>query len=147
MREAEQTMREMKGSAQRTAGASVRYIRTNNAGTYAWTGQADTPSPGAPTVGNAYFEITLTSANAAVFLNDLVFELFKSTDAGATYTQVDPTAGGDVQFFLQPAAPIGITPFETKWLASISAPINTYVAFKLQALTTDEATITVERRD
>ncbi|MFM9793294.1 hypothetical protein [Streptomyces turgidiscabies] len=146
MREAEQTMRELKGSSQRTAGASLRYIRTNSADPWAWSGQLTTASPGSPSTGNAFFDILLTSTNAPVFLNDLVLEMFKSTDSGATYSQVDPTAG-NVVFFLKPAAPIGITPYQTKWLASVSGPINTYAAFQLQALTTDEVTITVTRRD
>ncbi|MGW6120431.1 hypothetical protein ACWFRF_15420 [Nocardia sp. NPDC055165] len=139
-------MRELKGSAQRTGGASVHYIRTDNAGTYAWTGQVTTASPGSPSTGGAFFVVTLTSVNAEVFLNDLVVDLFKSVDAGATYSAVDPSSGY-VLYILEAAAPIEITPFQAKWFLSLFGPINTYVAFKLQALTTDEVTIGVVRRD
>lgn len=146
MREARQVLDELKGSSQRTAGASLMYHRTNGAEPYAWTGQLSTASPGAPSIGNAFFDIVLTAANADVFLNDLVLELYRSTDSGATYNPVDPTTA-NMSFFLRPAAPIGITPYQTRWLLSISGPINTYAAFALQALTTDTVTISVTRRD
>lgn len=144
LREAQQTAQERKGSAQRVAGSNLRYFRTSNTGEYAWEGQTDFQSPQAPSTGGAFFTITLTSQNAPVFLNDLVVEVFKSNDGGDTYTEVDPFELTTV-WTLLPAAPIGITPYEARWLFYLHSTLDDYVAFKLQALTTDVVTITVER--
>lgn len=143
LNEARQVLNERKGSAQRVAGSNVRFFRIENEGDYAWSGQASTVSPQDAARGGAFFVVTLTSQVAPVFLSDLVVELFKSTDSGVTYL---PVTDGSATYRVEPIAPIAITPYESAYFVSLGAVLNTYLAFKLQALATDDVSIDVTVR-
>jgi hypothetical protein len=144
LRESRQVRLERKGSSQRVAGANLRYFRTDNTGEFAWTGQADLQSPQSPSTGGAFFTVTLEAETTPIFLHDLVVELYTSSDSGSTWDPVAITSTTHT-YTLQPAAEIIITPHEAAYLLSLAAPLDTYMAFKLQALTTAPVTIAVER--
>lgn len=146
LRNATQTARERK-ARQRIGGSSIRYYRTDNTGTYAWSGQLDTPSAQSPTtIGYAVFVVTLTSTTSPAFLSSISAQVESSTD-GVTWTPIPWLAApfGAPDWTLNEADAIEAEPFKATYRMFHGGALNSYRRFKLQALTTDPVSISLTR--
>ena len=151
--DAQQISKERK-SAQRIAGASLRYFTSETADTFDWSGQLTKPT-GSVDFGYETFEVLLTSETVSVPLVDAALKMFASENSGATwdeYTYADsasesrsPFVGHAMSFDIirSPGATNG--PGESRWFVSVVGFINHYAAFKIQVAGMDEVTISVTR--
>ncbi|WP_437770606.1 hypothetical protein [Arthrobacter sp. KNU40] len=145
LREAAQTASERK-AMQRIGGSSLRYYRTNNAGSYAWSGRLDTVSAQSSTTGLARFLVNFTSSANEAFMSSIVVEVEQSTD-GVTWTPLpwstSPVGGFDWQ--VQDAGVVNTEAFNAKYDLFLRGPLNAYRRFKIQALTSDPVSISLTR--
>lgn len=148
LREAQQAMRELKGTSQSFGDDSLYYHRRSNVGEFAWSGRVDSPAP-QPGSGGAFFEATVYSPNVEVALSDLVLEVFVSSD-GITwtpYTTLDSfnTVSPNLNYYCDRKPASNNVPNEASWIIGLIANLNARAAFKLQALSTDDVSISVVR--
>lgn len=147
MRRIAQTAKERKGK-QRTGGASSRFFTSENPGQFDWSGKLSTPDPQSPTFGIKQFLVTLTAERVNFLQDDLVKEVYVSSDSGATWKR---HTYKDATKLVPPYAFYGASRYPTtvndlhisKWLLSFDGPLNTWVAFKLQVIADDRVSISM----
>lgn len=151
LKDARQTARELKGSAQRVGGANLAYLVSENAGQFDWSGTINNSVN--PAYGLLTFDVTLKASRALVPLVDVAMTVFYSAN-GTTweeypfsrgiremYSGTGPEIWADVA--LVPGA--SNAPGEVKYAVQLYGRLNSRVGFKLQAAGTDEVEITVAR--
>lgn len=151
--DARQVSRERKGSSVKVTGANLAYITSQTGSTYDWSGPLD-GAAGSPTYRQARFTITLTSSKAEVPLVDLAATLYYSP-TGSGYTEypvrqyyLDTYTGtGGPELWRQLRVNPGVEngPGESRWTFHVFGKVGSFIAFKLQAVGTDELTISITR--
>lgn len=145
LREAVQAANERK-AMQRVGGSNLRYYRTNNSGTWAWSGQLDTVSAQSGTTGLARFLVSFTSSTNIAFMSSIVVEVEQSSDA-TTWTAMpwSSSAFGGFDWQVQDGGVVNAEPYKAKYDLFLRGPVNSYRRFKIQALTSDPVSISLTR--
>lgn len=151
--EARRDMAELKGAPQRVSGANLTYFASELAESFDWSGQLSTVHP-ATGRGYSGFTITLTSKTAVVPMTDLAVVVYHSTDGGTTWNEYSQGRGiadsyngvaPEISRFLTVLQGTEVEPFTAKYSLLLYGVLNTRVAFKVQAFSTDEVTVSVTR--
>lgn len=142
LRAAEQALNERK-AMQRVGKSSVSYYRTNDAGSYLWSGRLDFQSGQSPTVGMANFMVNLTSSASPAFLSALVATVESSSD-GVTWNQIR-SDGSSNPWRMQEGSVVTAQPYVAAYEVIMTGTYMEYRRFKVQALTSDPVSISVVR--
>lgn len=150
--EAREASRELKGSAQRVSGANLAYFVSSSPSTYDWVGRLDN-ALSLSGRGQARFVITLNSSTAVVPMTDVAVTVFYSTD-GVNYAEYGYARGiaesynaiaPEITRRLEALHGAEVPPGTAKFSFLLYGQYNAHVAFKVEAVGTDEVTIDVVR--
>lgn len=150
LREMKQLEREQKGSMQRTTGNNLRYFIVDNPGEFAWSGKLPTHPTSEFFIYGVELEVTLTSENQEFPFTDLAFVQYTSNNGTDWYeapyypNYSDPN-DREITCVKSESKGQSVTPFKSKWHISMSARQSTWLALKLQALSTDKVTLSIVR--
>lgn len=151
--EARRDMAGLKGAPQRISGANLTYFAGDLPTGFDWSGQLSTAHP-ATGRGYAGFTITLTSKTAVVPVTDLAIIVYHSTDGGVTWNEYSQSQGlsdtyngiaPEISRFLTVLQGTEVEAFTAKYSFLLYGVLNTRVAFRVQAFSTDEVTVSVTR--
>ncbi|MBV1778670.1 hypothetical protein KRR55_06030 [Paeniglutamicibacter sp. ABSL32-1] len=147
LRDAQQIAREQKGSMQRTSGNNLRYHTVESPAPFAWSGKL--PSGTGPAVG-LIFQITLASTTQEFQLADVAIEVFTSSN-GVSWLEAphqpnfsdpnDPL----ITYSVEEMQSTGTPPNVLSWILILAAAPETWLAFKAQAFSTDEISMSIVR--
>lgn len=149
LREMRQVGREQKGSLQVTSGNNLRYFTVDNTGEFAWKGRLPS-NPSQFSVYYEHFDIELTAVNQLFPLTDIGVTLYTSSD-GVSWHEAphlidfsDPN-DRNIGYFIHEMKGLETENYKSLWSLTIGARESTWLAIKVQALTTDEVSMSIVR--
>lgn len=153
VKSARQTAREAKGSGVLVTGSNLAYFINETDSTYDWSGPLN-GSVGSPAFGQARLQITLTASRAEVPLADLAVVVYYSSNGGSTWEEYTYQRGmaesaigtaPEILRDLKVLPGIVTGPREVKFALQLFGRLNSMVAIKLQAVSTDDVEISIAR--
>lgn len=148
-----QAASEAKGSGVLVTGANLAYFVTETTDTFDWSGPLN-GSVGSPAYGQARLQITLTAPRAEVPLADLAVVVYYSSNGGSTWEEYTFQRGmaesmtgtaPEILRDLKLLPGIVTKPREVKFALQLFGRLNSMVAIKLQAVSTDDVEISIVR--
>lgn len=149
LREIRQVEREQKGSMQRTTGNNLRYFTIDSPGEFAWSGRLPSDSSSF-SLKYEHFDIVLTSKTQVVPLADVAIILYTSSDGvnwveAPHYINYSNPSDRSINYFLTEMKGSATSDFKSRWTLTMGALESTWLAFKVQALATDEVAMSIVR--